>query len=159
MKNPHKHIVKLSGQEQKQLQDITRSGTHNARLIKRAQILLKSHAGYKDQDIAEHVGVSKRTVERVRKNYTEGGLERALYDAPHPGAAPVLDDRAEAYLVATACTEPPEGRERWTLELLQEHLLKHNIVKHISTVAIWRHLTERGIKPWREKNVVHPNNR
>jgi transposase len=156
MKNAHKHIVKLSNQEYKQLQHITRSGKHNARVIKRAHILLKTHTGYSDKDIAEHVGVSKRTVERIRKNYIGGGLDRALYDAPRPGKPPIITHKVEAHLVAVACTPPPEGAVRWTLELLRERLINDKVVTRISLNAIHEHLINRGIKPWREKNVVHP---
>jgi transposase len=155
MKNGHKHIVKLSNEEYKQLQRITRSGKHNARVIKRAHILLKAHTGYIDKDIAEHAGVSKRTVERIGKNYIEGGLDRALYDAPRPGKSPIITPKVEAHLVAIACTPPPEGAVRWTLELLRERLIDDKMVTRISLNAIHEHLSNRGIKPWREKNVVH----
>lgn len=155
MKNAHKHIVKLSNQEYKQLQRITRSGKHNARVIKRAHILLKAHTGYIDNDIAEHAGVSKRTVERIRKNYIGGGLDRALYDAPRPGKPPIITPKVESHLVAVACTPPPEGAVRWTLELLRERLINDKVVTRISLNAIHEHLRNRGIKPWREKNVVH----
>jgi len=153
---PHnkKHIIQLSDQERQQLKHITKRGTHQSRVIKRATILLKSDEGLIDKDIAAQTGVEKSTVERVRKRYAEEGLERALHDAPRPGKPPVLHDKAEARLVAIACSDPPEGIEHWTLELLQERLLADKIVDSISTVAIWHHLTERGIKPWREKNVV-----
>lgn len=150
-----KHTIKLSARQRHQLKNITTKGRHNARVIKRAQVLLASHNGSKDADIAAQVGVSVRTVERVRQRYTTDGLDRALYDAPRPGAKRKLTDKAEARLVALACSEPPEGAQHWTLELLQKRLVKDGVVESISTVSIWQHLTDRGIKPWREKNVVH----
>jgi transposase len=153
MKN--KHIIQLSEREEQQLQDIITCGTHNARVIARAHILLKSHKGYTDEVIVEHIGASRRTVQRTRKRYHEGGLERTLYDAPRPGAPTKLCARAEAYLVALACSNAPEGRDHWTLEMLQERLVQDSVVSSISTVAIWYHLKDRGIKPWQEKNVVH----
>jgi len=157
-KPPHnkKYIIQLSDQERIQLQHIITKGEHNARVYKRTMILLESDEGIKDEDIAAHARTAKRTVERVRKRYIEGGIERALHDAPRPGQPPKLVDKKEAHLVAIACSSPPEGRTRWTLELLQEKLLKDGAVERISTVAIWNHLNDRGIKPWREKNVVHP---
>lgn len=153
MKN--KHIIQLSVQEEQQLQDIITCGTHNVRVITRAHILLKSHKGYTDGVIVEHTGASRGTVQRTRRRYQGGGLERALYDAPRPGAPIKLSARAEARLVALACSNPPEGRGHWTLEMLQERLIRDNVVSSISTVAIWYYLKDRGIKPWREKNVVH----
>lgn len=156
-KYQQKHIITLSNREELQLHDITRKGKHNVREIKRAHVLLKSFGGMKDKDIAENVGMTVRTIERIRARYTEGGINRALYDAPRPGQPRKLDDKAEAHLVATACSDPPKGSGHWTLELLQEKMIKDKKVKTISTVALWKHLTERGIKPWREKNVVRPH--
>ena len=150
-----KYIVKLSAREQRQVKCIMRKGTHQAQVVKRASVLLKSHRGMKDEDIAIHTGMSDRNISRVRKRYAIQGLERALYDAPRPGQKPVITDDAEAKLVAIACSDPPLGAHHWTLELLQERMLTDKIVEHISTVAIWNHLTQRGIKPWREKNVGH----
>lgn len=149
-----KYTIKLSQKERIQLQFITRRGKNGVRIIKRANVLLKSNDGKEDKDIAREAGISKRTAQRIRKRYYEEGLERSLYDNPRPGQPPKLDARAEAKLVALACSSPPEGYDYWTLELLQKRLIKDNTLSSISTVAIWYHLKKRGIKPWREKNVV-----
>ena len=149
------HTIQLSARERKQLRALTRRGSENARVIKRAQVLLKSHAGKTDQKIAEEVDVTVRTVERIRKRYRSGGVDRALHDAPRPGATPVLDPKQEAYLVALACSDPPKGRKHWTLELLQKRLVRDGTVRSISYGTIYLRLRERGLKPWREKNVVH----
>lgn len=154
-----KHIIQLSDRERQQLQRITNKGVHQSRVVKRATILLKSDEGLIDKDIAQQTGVDKSTVERIRRRCGEGGIDRALYDAPRSGQPPKLDNKKEAHLIAIACSDPPEGHVRWTLELLQEKLLADGIVHRISTVAIWNHLNDRGIKPWREKNVVHPEDR
>lgn len=154
-KYQQKHIITLSNRQKRQLQSITRKGNHNARVIKRAKILMKSSMGWKDEEIAQFVETNIRTVERVRTRFTEGGLDRALYDAPRSGQPPKLDDTTEAHLVAIACSKPPEGTHHWTLELLQKRLITDKKVDTISTVAIWKHLNQRGVKPWREKNVVY----
>lgn len=154
-KYQQKHIITLSSQEEQRLHTIIRTGTHKARTIKRAQILLRSYRGLKDEEIAERVEVHVTTVERIRVHYAQGGLNRALYDAPRSGQPPKLDEKAEAHLVAIACSDPPKGRHHWTLELLQRQMIHDKQVTVISTVAIWKRLKERGIKPWREKNVVH----
>lgn len=153
-KYQQKHIVKLSGPQQQELRSIVSSGSHKAREINRAQVLLKSHTGMKDGDIAAHIGITIRSVERIRLRYAKGKLRQAIFDAPRSGQPATFTDTAEAHLVAIACSSPPEGAATWTLELLRKRLLKDKVVKHISTVAIWHHLKERGIKPWREKNVV-----
>lgn len=159
MKKPYqpKRTVELSGPERRELRAIVKSGRHKAREIMRAGVLLKSDTGLSDHTIAEHVGTSKRTVERIRLRFTEGRLKLAICDAPRSGKPGVVTDTVEATIVATACSLPPEGFSRWTLKLLQKKMLKDRVVKHLSTVAIWRHLQSRGIKPWLEKNVVHPD--
>jgi transposase len=151
-----KHTITLSDREEAKLRSITKKGKEGARIISRARILLKSAHGMKDTNIASLVDVSKRTVENVRKRFAEGGIDRALYDAPRPGQPKKLTNEGEAYLVALACSDPPEGHTHWTLACLQERLIKDKQVpKDITTVAIWKRLDQRGIKPWREKNVVH----
>lgn len=153
-KYQQKHIITLSESQKKQLQNITRKGNHNVRVIKRAKVLLQSSEGKKDTDIAYSVEVGIRTVENVRARFAEGGTERSLYDAPRTGNPGKFDDTLEAHLVALACSNPPKGRAHWTLELLQRRLKKDK-KKTVSTVAIWHHLNDRQIKPWREKNVVY----
>ncbi len=154
-KRQPKHTITLSNQEKNQLKEITRKGKHSARVIKRARVLLKSEGGLIDKEIADQMEVEISTVERIRYRFAEGGITRALYDAPRSGQPGKLDVKAEAHLIATACSDPPEGRSRWTLEMLRKKIIKDKKVKTISTVAIWEHLTNRGIKPWLEKNVVH----
>lgn len=157
MNTAHKHTIQLSSGEQAHLHAIIKKGKHNARVINRARILLYSHNGVGKDAIAEGMGIGRSTVQRTRDNYRESGLDRALYDAPRPGQPKKLDDKAEAHLVALACSDPPEGSDHWTLELLQERMIGDGKVKTISTVALWKRLVNRGIKPWREKNVVYPN--
>lgn len=154
-KYQQKHIIALSSQEEQQLHTIIRKGNHKARAIKRAHVLLKSHQGLKDEEIANRVEVHRTTVERIRARYAQGGIDRALYDAPRSGQPSKLNVQAEAHLVAIACSDPPKGRDRWTLELLRKQMIRDGKVDNISTVALWERLNERGIKPWREKNVVY----
>ncbi len=150
----YKHTIELSKKERSQVQAIIRTGKHNARVLTRARILLKSYEGLSKSEIVRHLDIGESTVKRTRVHYRENGLDRALYDAPRSGQPKKLDDKAEAHLVALACSNPPEGRAHWTLELLQKQMIKDKKVKEISTVALWHRLTERSIKPWREKNVA-----
>jgi transposase len=145
-----KHIITLSTRQRHYLEDITTKGQHNARVIKRAHMLLKSEAGITDQIIANHVNVSVRTIERVRARFSTN-IERALFDAMRPGAPTRLTTTPEAHLIATACTDPPEDAEHWTLALLQNSIIAAGHVKRISTMTLWRHLSDRGIKPWLQK--------
>ncbi len=148
------HTIQLSKKEEEQLHTIIGRGRNSARVITRARILILTHTGEGKDTIAEHLQIGRSTVQRVRDRYREGGIDRALYDAPRPGQRSKLDTKTEAHLIAIACTNPPEGRDHWTLQLLQERMITDKKVDTISTVAIWKHLTKRGIKPWLEKNVV-----
>ena len=87
------------------------------------------------------------------------GLDRALYDAPRSGAPPTFTPRQQQRVVALACTDPPEGRTRWTLELLCEHAIKQGFVTSVSKseVALW--LKEHDMKPWRKKLGAFPSSR
>lgn len=104
------------------LETLLRVGNHRARKLTRARILLKADAGCLDEEIVAAVDVGRATVERLRQRYVECGLE-CLHDQPRPGATPKLDDKGEARLIAEACSTPPQGRERWTLELLAERVV------------------------------------
>ncbi len=158
MKRQYKNIITLTNQEKSQLIEITKKGKHSVRVVKRASVLLKSESGLIDEEIASRAEISKSTVERIRARFSEGGIDRALYDAPRTGQPAKITAKVEAHLVAVACSNPPEGRIKWTLELLQKRLVKDKKIKSISKVAIFKHLSKRGIKPWLEKNVVHSEN-
>lgn len=154
-KRQSKCIIILSNQEKNSLKEITRKGKHSARVIKRARVLLRSESGLTDREIADQTDSAISTVERIRYRFFKGGIEKALYDASRSGQPAKLNAKTEAHLIAIACSDPPQGRTHWTLELLQKQIIKDKKIKTISTVAIWKHLRNRGIKPWLEKNVVY----
>jgi transposase len=131
-----KYVVKLTSQERKKLLGVVGKGKHKATVIRRAHILLKSDEGKTDQDIADVLYISDDTIGRTRQRFCEDGLEAALEDRPHPGSARKLDDGQEAYLVALACSDPPDGRKRWTLELLTHRLVEDGVVESISTETV-----------------------
>src|SRR5438132_5672832 len=125
-------------------------GKHASRRLKRARILLAADAGTSDEEIARSVGVSGSTVYRIKRGFVEGNLEQALSDEPRPGAERKLTVKEEALLVATACANPPEGRARWTLELLAGAMVKLTEHKSLSHETVRRRLAENGLKPWRK---------
>jgi transposase len=122
--NKPKHTIQFSRTERSQIQAIIHRGKHNTRVVTRARILLLTSQGEGKDGIAVQLGIGRSTVQRTRDHYRAGGLNRALYDAPRPGQPPKLDDNAEAHLVAMACSDAPEGRDHWTLELLQERMIQ-----------------------------------
>ena len=119
-----RYRVDLSQTERDELTALLRGGKHAARKLKRAQILLAADAGASDDDIATSVGTSGSTIYRAKQRFVLGNLEAALSEEPRPGASRKLSGKEEALLVATACSEPPEGRARWTLELLAGELVR-----------------------------------
>jgi transposase len=127
-----KYIVKLENDERDQLLDLTSKGTIGARKMKRAQILLKADEEWKDEDIIQALNTSRSTVERTRKRFVEGGLDKALNEDPRPGQRTKLDGNAEAHLVALTCSDAPGGRDHWPLRLLADKLVELGVVESIS---------------------------
>lgn len=147
-----KYIVQLSDEERTRLQDMTRKGKSSAREIRRAQILLFSDAGHKDKEIAQTLNTTEVTVARIRRLYVEHDLDYALKDRPRPGRAPVLDARQEAILIAHACSDPPEGRETWTMQLLADRLITLGIVEQISDETVRLRLKKTRSSPGSKTN-------
>jgi len=127
-----KYLINLNDDEREALEEMTRKGALKARKFKRAMILLKADKGLTDPQIMTAIEVSRPTVERTRKRFVEGGLEKALNEDPRPGQRRKLDGRGEAVLIATACSQVPEGYEHWTMRLLAGRLVELGIVDRIS---------------------------
>jgi len=144
-----RYRVELSQAERGELTTMLSGGKHAARRLKRAQILLAADAGSSDDEIARAVAVGGSTVYRIKRRFVEGNLERALSEEPRPGAERKLSGKEEALLVATACASPPEGRSRWTLELLADAMVKLTEHKSLSHETVRRRLAENDLKPWR----------
>jgi len=119
------------------------------RKLKRTQILLAATAGAGDEEIARSVGVGGSTVYRTKRRFVLGNLEAALSEEPRPGAQRKLSGKEEALLVATACSKPPAGRARWTLELLAGQMVKLTEHAELSRETVRRRLAENDLKPWR----------
>jgi transposase len=145
-----RYRVDLSQAERDELKALLSGGKHSARKLKRAQILLAADAGATDEEIAMSVGVSGSTVYRTKRRFVLGNLEAALSEEPRPGASRKLSGREEALLVATACSAPPAGRARWTLELLADELVRLTLHDSISRETVRRRLAENELKPWRQ---------
>lgn len=151
----HKHTIQLTRKDIACLKRIIRGGKHGSRVVNRAHILVQSHRGEGKDAIAERLSIGRSTVQRIRDRYRHKGLDHALSEDPRPGAPRRLTEVGEAHLIATACTNPPEGYGHWTLDLLKQRLVKDKKApKDISSVCLWQHLNKHGLKPWREKNVV-----
>src|ERR671929_567871 len=146
-----RYRVELSEAEREQLTTLLSGGRHAARKLKRAQALLAADAGQSDDMIAASLAVSVSTVRRTKRRFVEGNLERALSEQPRPGARRKLSGREEALLVATACSSPPEGRARWTLELLAGEMVRLTRHECLSRETVRRRLAENALQPWWRK--------
>jgi transposase len=154
-----KHCVKLSVEERSQLKSITKAGAGSVRALKRAQILLKADEspagrGWSDEAIAQAVEVHPMTVWGIRKRYVERGLESVLLGR-YTGHNPALvTGEVEAHLIALTCSEPPEGRESWTLQLLADKLVALDVVAQISDETVRQALKKTNLSLGSKKNGV-----
>ena len=144
-----KYRVDLSQEEREELEGMLKGGKLAARKLVRAQILLAADKGISDEGIAGTLRVSGSTVYRTKRRFVEGNLDGALSDEPRPGAGRKLSIKETALLAATACSAPPPGRARWTLELLADEMVKLTDHDDLSRETVRRRLAESQLKPWR----------
>jgi transposase len=123
---PQKYPVTLTAEEKSQLESVVKRGQHSRREIQRAQMLLWSDEGKADLEIAHLIGVTPLTVATTRQRWAK---EKRLADAPKAGRKKKLDGKQEAFLVALACSDAPEGRENWTMQLLADKLVALQVVE------------------------------
>jgi transposase len=146
-----KYVVRLSADERERLNTLTNAGKHPARRLLKARILLISETGegWSDSRIAEALDTSTDTVLRTRQRLVEEGVDGALaYKySPASGRPRIFDGAAEAKLIALACGEPPKGRARWTLQLLEEQVVELKIVDRASDNTIGRTLKKMLSSP------------
>jgi transposase len=136
--NHKRYIVDLSEEERTQLLELIKKGKASARKIARAHILLSADRGDSDKAIAQALHVSVPTVQRTRKRFAEGRLERAVNERPRPGARRRLDGKQEAFLIALACSRAPEGHEHWTVRLLADRLVQLEVADEVSRETVRR---------------------
>jgi transposase len=135
-----KYLVSLTELERETLLALTKKGSVAARKLTRAHILLQADAEATDDHIAQALHIGTATVERIRKRFVEGGVEAALTERSRPGGKPKLDGKAEATLVAWACSTPPDDRKQWTMQLLADKLIELKLVAAISDETVRRTL-------------------
>ena len=157
IKKIHKNsklFLKLNFQELKKVKEMRSKGVLSVRVLRRARVLELFHKGLISPKVAEYVGVSPETARRIGWNYLEGGLEFALFDKPRPGKERALNETQANKIIAFVCSDPPDGRERWTIELIAEEAISRKIVQTVGRETIRVLLHSHDLKPWREKNVV-----
>jgi len=146
-----RYRVTLTPEERQQLETFVSGGKGKVRKIKRAQILLAADAKSSDEMIALNVRVGTSTIYRTKQRFVEEGLERALSEAPRPNPPRKLSASDEALLIAVACSSPPSGRARWTLDLLAGEMVRLTSHTTLSGDTVGRRLSEMKLKPWQQK--------
>lgn len=141
-----KYIIDLSADEHEHLQQLIRRGKTSTRKLTRARILLKASDGCTDDQIGAALNVGIATVERIRKRFVEAGLD-ALNERPRPGKRPKLGARAQARLIAEACSKAPDGRKQWTLQLLADRVVELKLADSCSYETVRRTLKKTGSSP------------
>jgi transposase len=156
-----RYRVTLTAEERAMLGGMISRGKADARKLAHARGLLQADASegrpdWTDTRIAEAVRVSVRTIERVRQRFVEEGLEAALRPRPSPRVyARKLDGAQEARLVALACSEPPQGKRRWTWRLLAERMVELEVVPELSHETVRQTLKKERAQAAPAADVVH----
>lgn len=130
-----RHVVQLTDEQRADLVK-REDGPLTRRQRNRVQVLLRSDSGDTDQEIADDLAISLGTVANLRRRFTSGGLDAALTEKPRPGAVPALDGKAEAIVIATACSPTPDGRATWTARMLANRLVELQVVETVSEGTI-----------------------
>jgi hypothetical protein len=151
MGRQQKYPVRLTDEEREQLRTVTRIGKQSARVIQRAQILLWSDEGKQDKEIIELLDCAPLTVASTRERWVR---EKRLEDLPRLGSKPMLDAKQESLLIALACSDAPEGRDEWTMQLLADKLVELNVVEGISDETVRRTLKKTSSSRGKRKSGV-----
>lgn len=146
--------IAVRPEDQARLEELLSGGVQQVRVVLRALALLQLAKGESAPRIANLVGFSPQAIRKIGHRYQQGGLERALYEKDRPGATPVLEESQRQRIIAMVCSNPPEGRARWTVRLVAEEAVKRRLVPKVGRETIRVLLLHHDLKPWREKNVV-----
>jgi hypothetical protein len=150
---------RLSEKDRGTVKQMQTKGKDSARVIRRARILQLFDEGNTSPWIAQAAGCTAETARAIGWKYVKGGLQEALYEKSRPGKERRLTTEESQLIIAMVCTDPPEGRARWTIELIVEEAKRRKMVKTVGRETIRILLHSHDLKPWREKNVVHTGNK
>ena len=145
--------IPVTQRDQKELANILAGGVQQVRVVLRALSLLQLAKGISAPRISNMIPLTPQAIRNVGHRYQEGGLEAALYEKQRPGAATVLDDSQKQRIIAMVCSDPPQGRARWTVRLVAQEAVKRKLVPRVGRETIRILLLSHDLKPWREKNV------
>jgi transposase len=151
--------IDVAKKDLQELRKLLKSGVQQVRVVLRALTLLQLAEGASAPQIAKLIPLTPQAIRRLGHRYQQAGLNGALYEKHRPGAAEVLDTNQKQRIIAMVCSDPPEGRARWTVRLVAEEAVKRKLVPQIGRETIRILLLDHDLKPWREKNVVRGRSR
>ena len=151
-----KYGVRLTPEERNQLEHLVRAGRSPARVATRARILLKTGEGWPAPRVAQALDVALGTVFNVKRRFAQGGLDGVLKDRPQAHRYRKMDDRAEAHLIALACSPAPEGHEHWNLRLLADRMVELGVVESLSYETVRLHLKKTPSSRGRRNSGAFP---
>ena len=151
--------IKVTKKDQKELTELLSGGVQQVRVVLRALALLQLAEGVSAPHISNVIPLTPQAIRKLGHRYRKGGLEPALYDKQRPGAAAVLDDSQKQRIIAMVCSNPPEGRARWTVRLVAQEAVKRRLAPRVGRETVRILLLDHDLKPWREKNVVRGGSR
>ena len=146
---------RLKPRDRTELRRLLRGGVQPVRVVLRSLALLQLDRPASASQVAQTVGFTPHAIRQIAKRYRTGGLARALFERPRPGAAEVLTVSDKQRIIAMVCSAPPVGAARWTVRLVAEEAVKRKVVPRVGRETIRILLRSHDLKPWREKNVVH----
>jgi transposase len=147
-----KWVVNLNDEERESLRKIIKKGKAGGRMMNRAHILLLADEGQTDETIAAGLHTGLSTVGRTRQRCVEGGVEHAMREKARPKRGTKLNEKGRAMLVATACSDPPDGRATWTMQLLADRLVELEVVESISDETVRMELKKTNSSRGRKSN-------
>ncbi len=146
--------LKVSSKDQAALKKLLSGGVEQVRVAMRAVVLQRLAEGMGAPQIAAVLPLTRQSVRNIARRYEQRGLERALYDKQRPGAASLLSTQQRQRIIAMVCSDPPQGRARWTVRLVAAEAVKRRLVPRAGRETIRVLLESHDLKPWRGKNVV-----
>jgi putative transposase len=146
--------IKVNAKDRAEMRALLKGGVQQVRVVLRALALMQLNSGVSAPQVAKAVPLTPQAIRRIGHRYLEEGLDRALYEKERPGAADLLASSERQRIIAMVCSDPPDGRARWTVRLVAEEAVKRKLVPRVGRETIRMLLLDHDLKPWREKNVV-----
>jgi len=146
--------INVAKKDQQELRTLLKGGVQQVRVVLRALALLRLAEESSAPLIAKVIPLTPQAIRRLGHRYQQAGLDGALFERQRPGAAEVLDTNQKQRIIAMVCSDPPEGRARWTVRLVAEEAVKRKLVPQVGRETVRILLLHHDLKPWREKNVV-----